>query len=215
MSWICDYCSTSNEDSSTECFVCGESRSEASLREARARLHEERVEKFNKLFYKWSMGISRTIFIASTISFTVAALIIIVMKLMNGSIDDFVNAIIQTGAHVGNNIALTFTQNGVKIIENMSYSTLFDMGDNIEYIAIKCQSVFEPNLEFLALFFGNAIEGKIYFLTSYGENIGNSIDSVCEGVVSYIEHGVKRIKENLSLLHDKGEFVINNIGEKF
>jgi len=42
VSWICEECSSNNDDDSMECFVCGAHRSRASLREAARRKREQR-----------------------------------------------------------------------------------------------------------------------------------------------------------------------------
>ena len=41
MSWICDECSSNNDDDAGECFVCGAPRSRASVREAARRRRQE------------------------------------------------------------------------------------------------------------------------------------------------------------------------------
>lgn len=42
VSWICDECSSNNDDDTLECFVCGARRSQASLREAARRRRREK-----------------------------------------------------------------------------------------------------------------------------------------------------------------------------
>lgn len=46
MSWVCDVCSTDNDDESLECFVCGAPRSEASIKEGK---DKKTKEKFGKV----------------------------------------------------------------------------------------------------------------------------------------------------------------------
>ena len=56
MSWICDYCSSNNDEETRVCFVCGCCRSAASIREARRKAKQKKIREFanwlyNKVFF--------------------------------------------------------------------------------------------------------------------------------------------------------------------
>ncbi len=215
MSWICEYCSTYNEDSVSECFVCGQARSEASLREAKRRQKEEREERVGALIYKWSMIVTRTLFISSTVLFSLFALIIVVMKLMSGDINDIANAIIKTGIHIGNNLISPFTVNAAQIAEHLSQSTLFELDKNIEFIFEKGYYTALPCLTFILAYGENMITDKISFLSMYREVSVNKVAVAHDGLVELVSYGIKKIENNVLIVIEKGKLIINKIGDKF
>jgi len=82
LSWVCDTCSCNNDDESLECFVCGSHRSEASIREARARQREKKFNEFSDFLYtKVFLGIK-----ISTIVVGVVLIIGCIIKIFQGSI---------------------------------------------------------------------------------------------------------------------------------
>lgn len=75
MSWICEVCSTNNDEKDIECFVCGTARSEASIREGRIRAREEKTRKFEDNVYKNGMFVLKLGFILSAALMVVAVII--------------------------------------------------------------------------------------------------------------------------------------------
>ena len=75
MSWICDYCSTANEDRDTECFVCCRERSKESIRAAKRAAREERTKRINEAIYKGITITGKVMFFSSIVLFSVIALI--------------------------------------------------------------------------------------------------------------------------------------------
>ena len=49
MSWVCEVCSTNNDDDVKECFICGCERSAASIREGKRKAREARLDKISSV----------------------------------------------------------------------------------------------------------------------------------------------------------------------
>lgn len=75
MSWICEVCSTSNDEKEIECFVCGTARSEASIREGKIRAREEKIRKLEDGIYNKGMFVLK-LGLISTVALIVVAIII-------------------------------------------------------------------------------------------------------------------------------------------
>lgn len=134
MSWICDYCSTANDEELRECFVCGVARSAESIREAKRRLREEHFKKISASTYKWLMLIAKTLFTASTATFVIVFLIMTILKLTNGEVDDFASAIVGVGENAFENLKGSFYENFLNIGNHLSHSSILDMPSNFETI---------------------------------------------------------------------------------
>lgn len=63
MSWVCEYCSTSNDDHDTVCFVCGQERSMDSIREAKRIEAAERTKRVCEITYKCTTIAGKIFFI--------------------------------------------------------------------------------------------------------------------------------------------------------
>ena len=67
MSWICEICSSFNEDSITECFVCGQARSKESIRLEKRERREIKTKKVFSNIEKVSNITLKTIFLIATL----------------------------------------------------------------------------------------------------------------------------------------------------
>ena len=106
MSWICDICSSANEDSTTECFVCGQARSRESILLERRERRERKTKKIFTSVDKSSNIILKTIFILATVLSATLISILIIKKAINGELGDIIECLIA----LGNNCVSSFTE---------------------------------------------------------------------------------------------------------
>lgn len=110
MSWICDICSSANEDSMTECFVCGQARSVESIRLERRERRGRAIKNVFKDIDKVSNIILKTMFILTTILCSILTSILIIQKAKNGELGDIVECLIALGNNGGSSVNRLFFQ---------------------------------------------------------------------------------------------------------
>lgn len=89
MSWVCDNCSTINEEHDTTCFVCDEPRSIESIREAKRVVREAKIEKAMEAMYKSTTICGKAMFIISVSVFFIVAIILVAQRIINGDFNEF------------------------------------------------------------------------------------------------------------------------------
>ena len=93
MSWKCDLCDSYNEESALRCCVCDHPRSAESIREAKLRAREEKIERISQKVYRMTYGISRPVFLAGFAVAMIPVVIAIIFKLVNAQLDDVWHAL--------------------------------------------------------------------------------------------------------------------------
>ncbi|MBQ9910080.1 MAG: hypothetical protein IJM50_00995 [Lachnospiraceae bacterium] len=95
MSWKCDVCDSYNEDSARICYVCGQARSDAALREARRREKEayllakrKRAERFRQLIGEKLNWTADLLFYAGLAVSISAIAIISIIRIVRGDFSD-------------------------------------------------------------------------------------------------------------------------------
>lgn len=85
MSWICEICSSANEDYCRECFVCGQVRSKESFRKERRNKREKSLSAvFNKTDRVAGIAL-KTIFIVALVLCIAVLTCIVIKKIVNGN----------------------------------------------------------------------------------------------------------------------------------
>lgn len=130
MSWVCDFCSSSNDDSSVECFVCGQHRSEASIREARRRAKEEKERAMSEKIFKYSSRISQILFITSLSISAIMATLMLVLMAINGNLSMPVESGVLIVRHFGTRISGSFAINTAAIARHIANSSLLLLSQN-------------------------------------------------------------------------------------
>ena len=180
MSWICEYCSTVNEDSDTRCFVCDSERSRESVLEARREVREtrrverettrnearetRRVERETRriarsarataaeeITYRIANITGKVLFLGSIIVFLVFALIALFLKMSSGSLDDVIYNLGAMLSNLFDNCCLMFYKN-IRLMINRILGT--NLGASFECLGI---SLFE-NKEWKYEMLGENIE---------------------------------------------------------
>ena len=145
MSWICDYCSTANEDRDTECFVCCRERSKESIRAAKRAAREERNKRINEAIYKGITITGKVMFFSSIVLFSVIALIVLCLKMKNGLLGDLVYTVIVIIENVGDNFKLLFNVNIKAIATQLLDSPLKNIGSNSKTICLYVLNTIQNN----------------------------------------------------------------------
>lgn len=105
MSWLCEICSTINEDDNTECFVCGHERSKESYREARRAKRQVIYNMIgNFLISKVFLGIKILLICLSVMLFAGALISIIA----NDVYESFPGNALRVWDHICNNVGVNF-----------------------------------------------------------------------------------------------------------
>ena len=111
MSWKCDICDSYNDDSLKQCFVCGQTRSAESIKKAKIHAKEEKLSKLNEKIYKNSFGFLKIVFLAGTAVSLIAAVTLIIKKIVDGQLDSIWYSVVDVAQLAGNNIKETFGNN--------------------------------------------------------------------------------------------------------
>lgn len=165
MSWICDYCSTANEDCDTECFVCGCERSKESIREAKRIVLEERTKRINEVIYNSTTITGKVMCFSSIVLFSVIALIILYLKMRNGLLGDLAYAVIAIFENIGENFKSLFSVN-VKIIAIQFIDSLVKtVGENYGVIWLHALNTIQNSSECIIteLFVNRNIKYETFF----------------------------------------------------
>ena len=136
MSWICDYCSTANEDHDTECFVCGRERSKESIMEAKRAAREERMRHIHEVIYKSTTITGKVLCVSSIVLFSVISLIVLYVRMRSGLLGDLVYVGIAIVENVGENLAMLYQFNVRDIFLGLLDSAAENIGDNFESICL-------------------------------------------------------------------------------
>lgn len=108
MSWVCEYCSSANDEGQRDCFVCGNPRSAASIRAAKRERRAERTVRTGRRLWRGINIGGRVLFYASIALLTVMAGVIIAMKINDRALDDLSDVAAALLAHIGVNLECVF-----------------------------------------------------------------------------------------------------------
>lgn len=150
MSWKCDICDSYNEESSRQCYVCGQPRSAESIREGKIREREERIARINAGIYKNAYGISKVVFISGLAASLVIIAIAIIIKIVNGQLDDIWHSASAVIRRFGYNLNFSFGRNPQLLFDHVlagSFKSLAVNAQVIWLIIVSNFSVF-PNIAF-------------------------------------------------------------------
>lgn len=198
-----------------ECFVCGQRRSEASIREALRRKREEKQAQVDALIYKYSTLTSKIIYIVSIVAFLIVAGIVLILSMTNHETGDFLRAIILVLAHAWTTIKTLFTVNVVDVFHHLSGSPVLEVGTNIaalfthvkETIMYLAHSVIpdwfdvaKENVETMGLLFaryGNQI-GTAFerWRSQLAWIVANAAESLSFGRDTFV-HMIEQVKNNI------------------
>lgn len=135
MGWICEICSTANEDTTTECFVCGQARSRESIREARSEERRKSKERTVGIFGKGGWIALHVVFICAASLCLLAFGTLIVLKGIDGRLGELFDCLLFAGKELVYNLRLF----GIAFLE--LFSSFF--GQNALYLWENFTGVFE------------------------------------------------------------------------
>ena len=134
MSWKCDICDTYNDEREATCYVCGQARSAASIREGKIRAREERTFRINNAIYQKGYNVSKVLFSSGLISSLLVIIIVTIIRLSKGEIGSIVTNLVSVFEYIGAKISLTVPFNSNIILQSVMNSPFGNVGRNIEYV---------------------------------------------------------------------------------
>ena len=188
MSWICDYCSTANDSHDRICFVCDHERSRASIR---AQRREEREAKWRpriSLIYNRVLNIGRIACFSLIGVLFLAALIILIAKISEGSLSDVVcvyrgidtriQSVLMTGSRSFDAISVKMMGYPLAAVgeslEAVFTHALFTAGDGIDGVII--EAIVNKSMKFEA--FGAAVREIRELQSTQRETLGTTLKSL-------------------------------------
>lgn len=148
MSWKCDICDSYNEESVIQCYVCGQPRSAESIREGKIRAREEKITRINNRIYKNAYGISRAFFIFGLTISLVSIAIAIIIKIINGQLDDMWQSFFVLGLRAENNVLDAFANNLPAVFQIIASEPWHNISSN----SITVWKIVASNLTFISAF---------------------------------------------------------------
>ena len=108
MSWICENCSSFNEDLTTECFICGHIRSRKDILIEKRAQREVKVQQIIKSVDNVLNTVLKAIFLSATILSAILLGLLIVPKAINGRLGDVMENLIMIAEYAIFNVILLF-----------------------------------------------------------------------------------------------------------
>ena len=136
MSWVCEFCDSTNEESSRQCFVCGHDRSAESIRESKARAREEKMARLSEGIAKNVCGATKVAFMAGLGVSSLAVAIIVIIKIINGQLDDIWRSLTAVTGRAWDNISVSFGKNFPSVSKQVSYGALGDFPANCKALGL-------------------------------------------------------------------------------
>lgn len=134
MGWKCDICDTYNEETTKQCYVCGGARSEASIREGKRRAREERILRLNLAILNNVFKYSKIFFVLGLSVSSIALVLLLIMKVSGGKLDDIILNAIQLLRNITENIKLLFSLNVVFAFENIGRELIHEFTLNCQCV---------------------------------------------------------------------------------
>lgn len=177
MSWVCDFCSTCNEEKTLECFVCGQPRSAESIHEEKKRRKADGFIRFNNFICDVVLPNLKVVFVGII---ALASIIIIwaIINKIKGYPDDI-------------QLAIGYLAKSAKArIQNLFYISFNNSAFEFTSFAKKCRDLFESMSTVVFCLSGNA---KNHFscytscIESLTANASGKIVIFWDKIVSFFE----------------------------
>lgn len=96
MSWKCDICDTYNDDRDRICYVCGERRSEASVRAAKRKEAAEKLARRAKAICDGTYRVGNTLYLAGAAVSAAAIAAILIDTILDGNVGTLISQVLDT-----------------------------------------------------------------------------------------------------------------------
>lgn len=195
-------CSSSNDDRSNECFVCGQPRSEESIREARRRAkHEKKKKIIGRVFICMSMT-AKIMFFSAISVFTLIASTMLVALMIKGDLSLVIENGIIIGKHFGNGVVETIGENVILVIYRVYDYSLMNFANNLELTSNSIASI--PGF----------FSGIIYTAKNRCVPSLRQLGDVLTGLLSTSTNSLETAFSILTLLVQDVREQLNNMSEK-
>ena len=195
MSWKCEICDTYNDESKTSCFVCGQARSAASIREGKIRAKEERKQRIQNAICEKGYTFAKKILLAGYASCAIILTIAMLIYQVQGDIDILLINLYDVFGNMENNLSMAFSDNAYFVLQSMIETPVLNIDQNIEYIAASWGD------------FLNGIPEAAYeiFMVNAKNNIEYGFISSVEQLVDLSDKNLVNIDSMIITLQDKFE----------
>lgn len=205
MSWKCDICDSYNEESSIQCYVCGHLRSAESIREGKIRNREKKIARINNGIYKNAYGISRAFFISGLIISLVSIVIAIIIKIVNGQLDDIWQSFFALALRVENNVLNVFTSNLPAVFQIIALEPWRNLSSNSitvwEIVASNLTVIFAFTTEVIPNTAKNNLsDSYIYRIRPLSENISMNLVTLGSGISELLSRARSSVIELVQVL---------------
>lgn len=124
MPWICEYCSTDNEDKERDCFVCGARRSMRAIRRAKKEARRRRALSFAFSLAKWTRIGATVLLITSATLLAVAAICLLAKQMMSDNQAALPVVLFGMLKHAWGHFSCVLLRNIPEIVRAFAHSTL-------------------------------------------------------------------------------------------
>lgn len=165
MSWKCDICDSYNEESTRQCYVCGQPRSRASIREGRIRARAGRIKRVNEMIVSRALGMLNIMYTLGVFLALAGVVMTLIFKSGGTRLDDIWQAskVMLERAHYNYNSAFNENLSGImtRIGDNHSGNLAANvkaMGDIAFIHIIMLGAIFEGLMKNAGDSFGGLFE---------------------------------------------------------
>lgn len=188
MPWICEYCSTDNEDKERECFVCGARRSMRAIRRAKKEARRRRALSFAFSLAKWMRIVATVLLITSATLLAVAAICLLAKQMMSDNPSALPVVLFGVLKHAWEHFTVVLLRNVPEMVRAFAHSTLIQaLGGCVAVLRELLTRLLTQIDSWLSLVFGERV-------SLHWEELKNAISSI---VLRMIQ-SVTNLKNSLS-----------------
>ena len=210
MSWVCEYCSTTNVDRDKKCLVCDKKRTRASVRKEKRIAREDEIARANALIYKYTTIAGKILCLSSIVLFSITALVVLYLKMQNGLIDDLIYNAIAIAENIIEQFKLMFNVNLSLIFAQFVHSPARYVIRNAKIILEPIVSVLYVNIRSITaeLFVNQSFKYEILYekiiiiandiimaFRFWGSLIATLLISAVENVVAVVYNAVEMFQK--------------------
>jgi len=175
MSWVCEFCSTVNEEDDRVCFACDQERSAADIERARYKERIKRIKGRFLLAYNVMFNIAKYLFWISTVILSVMLTIILILKITGEQTGSIFGTLLEMVLKCKTNIFTVFSNTSL-------------IANNIVYIII---DLYKNRVVIIATnAIGNVKEAGDVLMYAFTTNLKQKVDYIVTVATPAVYHEV-------------------------
>lgn len=216
MTWKCDICDTYNDEHQMECYVCGQSRSEVSIREGKIRAREERVKRINNSIYHYGYMSCLTVFIIGLSLSLIVIVLSLIMKISNGAVGEVVVNFINVFRYSYEHVVSSVSTNMRFITVGTFRNSFLEVGSNVSFVFLKWRYMISTMFFILSGYIGNNAKNNILFcfnnrVVPIFQLVAQNINSKVTILSMLITKAIGLVERGFNILI----YIINNVKSSF